>query len=147
MREHASRVVTVSATLAALLIGASFALADQPPTLGELALKEQERRKALKAAGRVLTKEDLPPAAAPAAKAEPAAKTESAAKVSRPRDSEPAANSEIAKDEAWWRQRMIQARDELRRNEIVRRSAPDADQRADERLREPRRSVSARAHR
>ena len=88
MRSTRTRVVTVFAALALLLIGASFALAEQTPTLGELALKEQERRKALKAAGKVLTKEDLPPptAAQPAAsKPEPVAKSESAAK------SEPAA--------------------------------------------------------
>ena len=97
---------------AALLAGTSVR-AQQTPTLGELALKEQERRKALKAsgAGKVLTNQDLPrgvppappPAAAPGAKpaTEPAAKPE-----------------EPSKDEAWWKQRMNQEREALRRNEM-----------------------------
>ena len=99
--------------LGAVLLAGSSARARQTPTLGELALKEQERRKALKASGaaKVLTNEDLPrgipkaapPAAAPGAKpaADPAAKPE-----------------EPPKDEAWWKQRITQEREALRRNEM-----------------------------
>ncbi|CAN5695512.1 hypothetical protein BH18ACI5_BH18ACI5_23900 [soil metagenome] len=96
---------------AALLCGTAQLTAQQTPTLGQLALKEQERRKALKASGKVLA--DLPkvpatPAsqAAPATPKDPAAEEKSADKKEEP------------KDEAWWRQRMSQAREELRRSEM-----------------------------
>lgn len=121
MRSTGPRFVTALAALAAVLIGASATLAQQTPTLGELALKEQERRRALKAAGKVLTKQDLPKtAAAPAPAAAPpaaAAKTATAEQkpVAKP---EPAAKPEDERDEAWWRQRMTQVRDELRRNDM-----------------------------
>jgi hypothetical protein len=97
---------------AALLAGTS-ARAQQTPTLGELALKEQERRKALKAsgAGKVLTNQDLPrglpPAAPPAAAPGTKPATDPAAKPEEP-----------PKDEAWWKQRINQEREALRRNEM-----------------------------
>lgn len=99
--------------LGAVLLAGTSARAQQTPTLGELALKEQERRKAIKASGaaKVLTNQDLPrgippaapPAAAPGAKpaTDPAAKPE-----------------EAPKDEAWWKQRITQEREALRRNEM-----------------------------
>ena len=96
---------------AALLAGTS-ARAQQTPTLGELALKEQERRKALKAsgAGKVLTNQDLPrgiPPAAPPAAAAAKPTTDAAVKPEEP-----------PKDEAWWKQRINQEREALRRNEM-----------------------------
>ena len=54
---------TCAAALTALglFLAPSVALAaSQSPTLGELARQEQERRKALKVSGRVLTEQDLP---------------------------------------------------------------------------------------
>ncbi|HJR61992.1 MAG TPA: hypothetical protein VJ813_21475 [Vicinamibacterales bacterium] len=110
----------LAAVLAAALLAPGVARAQQAPTLGQLALKEQERRKALKeGAGKVLTSADLPKAAAPATAAsqpagtakagasDPAAKPEAAAKPEEP-----------VRDEAWWRQRMSQVREALRRNEM-----------------------------
>lgn len=88
--------------------------AQQTPTLGQLALKEQERRKALKAGGKVLSTSDLPKVTAPAAPATPSvtpAKDPAA-------EEKPAAKAEDQKDEAWWRQRMAQAREDLRRGEM-----------------------------
>lgn len=117
MHSSGPKFVTALLALAAVLIGAPVALAQQTPTLGELALKEQERRKALKAAGKVLTKQDLPktPAVAP-----PAAPVKTPATEQKPagKPDEPAAKPQDDKDEAWWRQRMAHMRDELRRNEM-----------------------------
>jgi hypothetical protein len=101
--------------LAATFVSPVVTSAQQSPTLGDLAVKEQARRKALKAAGKVLTNEDLPRAAAPqtpAAVTPPAqpALAEKAAKIDQP--------EEPAKDEAWWKQRIWQVREELRRNEM-----------------------------
>lgn len=97
-----------------LLAGAALH-AQKKPTLGELARKEQERRKALKAsgAGKVVTNDDLPrgsgPAPAPAAaKPEGEAKTEG----DKPKAEEP------VRDEAWWKLRMNQEREALRRAEM-----------------------------
>ena len=88
--------------------------AQQTPTLGQLALKEQERRKALKAEGKVLSTSDLPKVTAPAAPAaSPAAPAKDAAV-----EEKPAAKTDDQKDEAWWRQRMAQAREDLRRGEM-----------------------------
>jgi hypothetical protein len=96
----------------AVLLCATVPLrAQQTPTLGQLALKEQERRKALKGTGKVLA--DLPkvpptapPQAAPATPKDPAAAEK------------PADKKEEPKDEAWWGQRMSKAREELRRSEM-----------------------------
>ena len=106
--------------LAAMLLAAAPS-AQQQPTLGELARKEQQRRKALKAAGKVLTKENLPapaPGAQPSAPpppVAPAAGSPSAAAAETPKT--PAAQEE-PRDEAWWRQRITRAREDLRRNEM-----------------------------
>ena len=116
---------------AGMLIATS-AWAAQQPTLGELALKEQQRRKALKAAGKVLTKEDLPPAApvtqpptspapggaGPAAPSATADAPKPAAPSAIADAAKPAAPQEEPRDEAWWRQRITRAREELRRNEM-----------------------------
>ena len=103
-----------AAVLASVLAAPCAAYAQQSPTLGELARKEQERRKALKApTAKVLTNQDLPRAAAPAPPPVPTPET------AAPAAEKPAEKpEEPAKDEAWWRQRMAQAREELRRNEM-----------------------------
>lgn len=105
----------LAAILGVALLAPASALAFQKPTLGELALKEQERRKALKAsgAGKVVTNDDLPrgtvPPLPPAGAAPaPAAKAEE--KSDKP--------AEPVKDEAWWKARMNQERETLRRNEM-----------------------------
>ena len=105
----------LSAVLAAALLAPGVARAQQSPTLGELALKEQERRKALKAAaGKVVTNQDVPRAAVPS----PAVPAGSATEVKPPAKPEEAKPEEPAKDEAWWKARVNQVREELRRNEM-----------------------------
>lgn len=107
------RNLLITTVLAAVLLAPVRAFAQQSPTLGELARKEEERRKALKAVpGKVLTNKDLPraAAAAPPPAAEAAAQPQAEPAPDKP--------EEPPKDEAWWRQRMTQAREELRRNEM-----------------------------
>lgn len=120
MSSRGPKSVAAAGMFAVMLIAASSPAAQQP-TLGELALKEQQRRKALKAAGKVLTKEDLPP---PTPLAQPSAPPVSGAPAPTPTSSataeapKPAAPQEEPKDEAWWRQRITRAREDLRRNEM-----------------------------
>jgi hypothetical protein len=104
-----------AAVIATLLVAPLSTYAQQTPTLGELARKEQERRKALAApTTKVLTNQDLPrtttPPPPPPAAVDPAAQAPEEKKADKP--------EEPAKDEAWWRQRISQAREELRRNEM-----------------------------
>ncbi len=105
----------LAAILGVALLAPASALALQKPTLGELALKEQERRKALKAsgAGKVVTNDDLPrgTVAAPP----PAGRTPAATAKPDENSDKPA---EPAKDEAWWKARINQEREVLRRNEM-----------------------------
>lgn len=107
-----ARTLLLTAVLGASLMAPVVVRAQQTPTLGELALKEQARRQALKTAGKVLTNGDLPrtaprpPVAAPPA-SDPAAEP-------KPPDTP----EEPPKDEAWWKQRMSQVREELRRNQM-----------------------------
>jgi hypothetical protein len=102
----------------ALLIGvlaypiAAFA---QNPSLADIARKEQERRKATKNSDKVLTNKDLPPSAPrPAATAPDPTTPQPAADAGAPK---PEAKPGDEKDEAWWKQRIAQARENLRRNE------------------------------
>ena len=104
----------VAVTLGA---GATSAVAQSNPSLGEVALKEAERRKALKQGTKVLSNSDLPklpprPAVEgtdPAA-AKPESEEEKAKAAQKAKEEE--------RDEAWWRQRMSALREELRRNEM-----------------------------
>ncbi len=94
---------------------ATAARAQGTPTLGELAAKEKERRKALKAGGKVLSNADLPKPVSPATpktlpEGTAAPKPDAAAEAPKPAEQE--------RDEAWWRQRMSGLREELRRNEM-----------------------------
>ena len=100
-------------TVLGLFLAPSVALTvSQSPTLGELARQEQERRKALKVSGRVLTEQDLPVASLPSAPAASAAVKDGSTPAA------PVAPTD-ARDESWWRQRIVQVRDGLRRNEII----------------------------
>lgn len=112
-------VATGALALAACLSIPATARA-QSPSLGELAQKEQERRKGLAAAGKVISNKDLPAAAAPAAPAPgapappatgPADKT---AKDGKATEAAPAGDE---KNEAWWHDRVVQAREAQRRGE------------------------------
>jgi hypothetical protein len=117
----------LAAILGVALLAPVPALALQNPSLGELALKEQERRKGLKAsgAGRVVTNGDVPrgavqappvPGAAAPATAKGDDKTAKPEEPSRPDD--PAKPDNPPKNEAWWKMRMSQEREALRRNEM-----------------------------
>lgn len=104
---------------------ASPALAPaQTPTLGELARREQERRKGIKSSDKVLTNKDLPasaqqPAPAPASATGSSAPAPAAgtpvASTTPADDKKPASEP---RDEAWWRKRLADAREALRRNEM-----------------------------
>jgi hypothetical protein len=116
------RLLLVPALVFALLAPA-IAYAQATPTLGELARKEEERRKALKAASTVvLTDRDVPRATTPPAPAAPAgdAPGEKPAEAPGGKPAEPAGEKaqEPVKDEAWWKERITRAREELRRNEM-----------------------------
>ncbi len=102
-------------------------------SLGDLAKKEAERRKASPPAAKTYTNEDLkklPPApggdaATKAGDAKAAAKIEDAAKAgdqAKPGDAKAGASTagEPAKDEKYWRGRITAAREEVRRNEMFR---------------------------
>jgi hypothetical protein len=117
MRSKFLAVVGVT-VLVVLCGGVASAFAQANPSLGEVALKEAERRKALKAATKVLSNADLPKIAP-----KPAAEGTAAAGTAKPEtDEEKQKAAEKAKederDEAWWRQRMTALREELRRNEM-----------------------------
>lgn len=102
------------AVVATVLLAPVRTFAQQSPTLGEIARKEEQRRKALKAApGKVLTNKDLPRTTAPA----PPPAAAEAVPEGQPEQA-PAKVEEPVQDEATWRQRMTQAREELRRNEM-----------------------------
>jgi len=95
--------------------GAGLASAQSSPTLGEIAKKEAERRKAIQKPGTVYTDRDTPrPAGAstPAAPAAPAAAAKPATDEQKPDE------KKDEKDEAWWRARITQAREDVRRNEM-----------------------------
>ena len=111
MTGQMSRRSVLAAVLGVALLAPAAVQAFQNPSLGELALKEQERRKALKAsgAGKVVTNNDVPkgtPQAPPPAT------------VSAKPDDTTDKPEEPAKDEAWWKARMNQERELLRRNEM-----------------------------
>lgn len=109
----------LAVVLGAAILSGIPVRAQQTPTLGELALKEQARRKALKASGggKVLTNDDLPRGAVPVPAAPDAAVPATAAGA-RAEAEKPATPEEPPKDEAWWKQRMTQEREALRRNEM-----------------------------
>jgi len=88
----------------------------QNPTLAEIARKEQERRKATKNSDKVLTNKDLPPSAAKPAPADTTTAAGDAAQKAETKP-EPEKSGDPTKDEGWWKQRMAQARESVRRNE------------------------------
>src|SRR5215203_724437 len=98
---------------AAAAVASSAAASAQTLPLGELAKKEEARRKGVTAPTKVLTNTDVPkkePAPVPPGQTAAAAKP--ADEKTPPKPDEP------VKDEAYWKGRMQQAREELRRNEM-----------------------------
>jgi hypothetical protein len=100
---------------------AGFALAGQsaPPSLAELARKEAERRKTSKEAKKVITTKDMPESARKGASTSaPADTLPAGAAPPAGGDQKPAAAAADDKGEATWRNRITQAREALRRNEV-----------------------------
>jgi hypothetical protein len=97
----------------------------QSPTLGEVAKKEAERRKAQQPAGKVYTNKDLPASAqkpaTPPGTGTPLPDPVAAATEQKPEqkpEEKPEAEQKEEKNEAWWKARMAQAREDVRRNEM-----------------------------
>jgi hypothetical protein len=110
--ERARRaIVMVVAVCVALWAAAAIA---QTPSLAELARKEQERRKTQKTPSKVITKKDLPPDAQGRGNTPPASRP-TALDETKPTETK---SAEEQKDETWWKNRITQVREELRRNEM-----------------------------
>ena len=88
---------------------------EQQPSLAEVARKERERRKAIHAPVKVYTDKDVKQKAVPPATGEAAGK---AAPVAPTPVAEPPKPDQPAKDQAWWKGRVDQARENLRRSEM-----------------------------
>lgn len=114
MSLRASKRIVATGLGLCFCLQAGVALAQTPPSLAEMAQKEQERRKALKGAvGRVYSDKDLPKAATP-----PIASTVPATPTVVQGENKPAeSKADDQKDETWWRNRMLQAREAQRRAE------------------------------
>lgn len=113
-----SCAVLVGLAVALAMCMPAAAAAGQAPPLGEVARKEQQRRKALPTATKVYTNKDLPdtaqkPASPPVAAEPPAEGGAPEAAPAAPQDPKSPAD-----DEAAWRQRMATAREGLRRSEM-----------------------------
>ena len=117
-----------SVVVFAIAVGLSGSPAASGQTLGEVAKKEADRRKAQPQTGKVYTNKDLPASAQKPATANPS--TEAPAQT--PTDPVAAATEQKAedgkapgdkpqgdqKDQAYWKNRMATAREELRRSEM-----------------------------
>jgi hypothetical protein len=118
----------------ALLAGVILTLAVPvcAQSLGELAKKEQERRKASPPAAKVYTNDDLKKITVPGATAEEPKDAKDSQATKDPKDTKDAKDSkdakdpadaktaEAPKDEAAWRARMTAAREDLRKGEMFR---------------------------
>jgi hypothetical protein len=118
------RGVLSAAVLLVVTVGfATRAFAQTP--LAEVAKKEAERRKTQPASAKVYTNKDLPesaqkPATSPATETAQAVDPVAAAAAQPPAGpgGEEQKLQTEQKDEAWWKARITQAREELRRNEL-----------------------------
>lgn len=116
------RLIPVIAAVTMLSVAAPLARAQQTSTLGEVAKKEEERRKTAKPAAKVYTNKDLPKTPAPQSPAGGALPPPAAAAGQKPADQakpEEQKEEKEEKDEAWWRARMTNARTELQRHEMA----------------------------
>jgi hypothetical protein len=117
----------VGALLTLLWLGPVALSAQTTPTLGEIAKKEEERRKALKTPAKVYTNKDLPKSAiTPPQPATPGAlppatppAEQKPAEGQKPPEGQKPDDPKEEKDEAWWRKRITAARDELQRAELA----------------------------
>ena len=117
-------VAGVSLALALAVSMPPVAAAEQTkqPSLAEVAKKEAERRKTVKDAKKVITTKDLPESARKPAAAQPAPSSEGVPAGAAPgadqRTTAASGGGEASdKGEAYWRSRITQAREGLRRNE------------------------------
>lgn len=110
------RFVSVMAAAAVLSAGAP-ALARQGSTLGDVAKKEEARRKGIGTASKVYTNKDLPKAPAP--QPAPAGTPPAVKPPAEQKPEEAKKPDEEVKDEAWWRARMTAATTELQRAEMA----------------------------
>jgi hypothetical protein len=108
------RNVCRAALVAVVALCAMTVVAAQSPSLAEIARKEQERRKTQKPASKTYTNKDLPESAQGRTPQPPA---QSAAAETKSAD-KPVPGQDDEKDETWWKTRINQAREELRRNEV-----------------------------
>ena len=115
------RIGSVWATTTLLWLGASTAASLQTPTLGEIAKKEEERRKKVGTPSKVFTNKDLPKSTAPAAPAAAAAAPQKTTddKGAEAKKAEAEKPPQDVKDEAWWRARITAVRTELQRAEMA----------------------------
>ena len=125
MKRH---TLPASVVVFAIAVGLSGSPAASGQTLGEVAKKEAERRKAQPQTGKVYTNKDLPASAQKPATANPSTETP----AQTPTDPVAAATEQKAedgkapgdkpqgdqKDQAYWKNRMATAREELRRSEM-----------------------------
>ncbi len=117
-----------SVVVFAIAVGFAGSQAASGQTLGEVAKKEAERRKTQPQTGKVYTNKDLPASAQKPATANPSTETP----AQTPTDPVAAATEQKAedakapgdkpqgdqKDQAYWKNRMATAREELRRGEM-----------------------------
>ena len=120
-----TRIGVAGAALAIVLSATALTTHAQTPSLGEVAKKEAERRKALPPAGKVYTNKDLPASAQKPASPSSGAGTETttpvdpvaAATADKPAEDDGKGKGEV-KNEAWWRARITAVREGVRRNEL-----------------------------
>ncbi len=104
---------TVAAGLALLFCLRAGAALAQTPSLVDLARQEQERRRTVKTGGKVYSDKDLPKNGTPAVASTVPLTTTVVPAEPKPTEAKPTDQ----KDEAWWRERMSQTREALRRAE------------------------------
>jgi hypothetical protein len=109
---HAKRAVA-ALTAVLLMAGPAPAQTQNQPSLADVARKEQERRKTVKTPSKAITKKDLPPSAQ-----NPQPQTAPAPAPAKPEESKPQEAKTDEKDETWWKNRINQVREDLRRNEM-----------------------------
>lgn len=125
MKRH---TLAAGSVVFAIAAGLFTAAAASGQTLGEVAKKEAERRKAQPQGGKVYTNKDLPASAQKPATPNPSTDTAAqtptdpvaAATEQKAEDAKTAADKPQGdqKDQAYWKGRMAAAREELRRSEM-----------------------------
>jgi hypothetical protein len=99
-----------------MLCVAAVRLLAQTPSLGEVAKKEEERRKGIGTPSRVYTNKDLPKSQTPIV---PVAPPRADPKADAQKDADAQKPAEEVKDEKWWRTRITSVRTDLQRAEMA----------------------------